>query len=163
MANYAANARTNKFRVKDVNALVKDIEKAGLSVVEREPSKAPVYGDIELVRRNTQEDGSERVCLFADEGWPSFDEDSVAARLELEDDQPIPEGYESLHMLVAQHLVEGEVAIFIEVGAEKLRYLGGTAVAVNASGETRRVDLDDIVDLAKEIAPEGARIDHPSY
>jgi hypothetical protein len=37
---------------------------------------------------------------------------------------------------VAGHLVEGSVAVFIEVGAEKLRYLTGWAVAVNSSGVT---------------------------
>lgn len=163
MANYAANARTNKFRVKDADALVADIARFGVSVVEQKTPGVTVYGDIELMRRNTQADGSERIMLFANEGWPSFDEDSVASRLDLEEDEALPEGSDSLHMIVSKHLVEGEIAIFVEVGAEKLRYLGGTAVAVNHEGETRRVDLDDIVDLAKEIAPEGASIDHPSY
>lgn len=163
MANYAANARTNKFRVKDVDALVADVARAGISIVEQERPGVPVYGDIELVRRNSQIDGSERVALFASEGWPSFDEDSVADRLGLEEDQPVPDLPDSLHMIVSRHLVEGEVAIFVEVGVEKLRYLGGVAVAVNDRGETRRVDLDDIVELAKEITPEGAAVDHPSY
>lgn len=163
MANYAANARTNKFRVKDVDALVADVARAGITIVEQGRPGVPVYGDIELVRRNSQVDGSERVELFASEGWPSFDEDSVADRLGLEEDQTVPDLPDSLHMIVSRHLVEGEVAIFVEVGVEKLRYLGGVAVAVNDRGETRRVDLDDIVELAKEIAPEGASVDHPSY
>ena len=87
MANYAANARTNKFRVKDADALVADIARFGVSVVEQKTPGVPVYGDIELMRRNTQADGSERIMLFANEGWPSFDEDSVASRLDLEEDE----------------------------------------------------------------------------
>lgn len=163
MANYVANARTNKFRIKDMDALVEDLGKVGLSAVIYEPGKPSSYGDLEIVRVDTAEDGSESIKIFANEGWPPFDEESIAYRLELEDDEIVPESYESLHMLVSRHLVDGEVAIFVEVGAEKLRYLGGVAVAVNTAGETRRIDLDDIVDLAKEIAPEGAKIDHPSY
>ena len=38
----------------------------------------------------------------------------------------------------------GEVAILQEVGAEKLRYLVGYAVAVNHRGETLAVSIDEV-------------------
>jgi hypothetical protein len=51
---------------------------------------------------------------------------------------------------IAAHLAEGEVFIFQEVGAEKLRYLTGWAKAVNSSGETLEVSIDDIYTLVRE-------------
>lgn len=161
MANYTANARTNKFRVKDIDALIASLAVYGLTVDE-ESWKA----DMVLVRRNNPSKENQ-ITLLSYDGWPGLDEDTVASRLGLDDgehdDAPVPSEFDSLHKLIAAHLVEGEVAVFVEVGQEKMRYLGGTTVAVNASGETRRVDLDDIYDLAKELAPEGTNIEHASY
>lgn len=50
--------------------------------------------------------------------------------------------------MVAEHLADGEVAIFMEVGHEKLRYLSGSAVAVNSKGEEVIVSIGDIYKLA---------------
>lgn len=50
----------------------------------------------------------------------------------------------------AKHLQDGEVAIFQEIGYEKMRYLVGYAIAINSSGEVRSIDLDDIVRIAEE-------------
>jgi len=52
--------------------------------------------------------------------------------------------------LGAFHLQEGEVAVFLEIGYEKLRYLIGYAVAVNHLGEYVSVDLNDIYSKAKD-------------
>lgn len=51
---------------------------------------------------------------------------------------------------IVPHLAEGAVAIFIEVGAEKSRYLTGEATAVSWTGEMVHVSLDDIYGLACE-------------
>ena len=50
--------------------------------------------------------------------------------------------------MVAEHLADGEVAVFMEVGHEKLRYLTGGAVAVNSEGEEVIVSIIDIYKLA---------------
>ena len=50
--------------------------------------------------------------------------------------------------LVATHLTPGEVAVFQSIGNEKLRYVNGVAVAINADGDRVTVTLDDIYDLA---------------
>lgn len=50
-----------------------------------------------------------------------------------------------------RHLVDGAVAVIMEVGNEKLNYLGGYAVAYNNKGESREVSLGDIFTLAKEL------------
>ena len=52
---------------------------------------------------------------------------------------------------LAGHLAEDEVAIFQEVGSENLRYLNGSAVAVNHLGEFEEISLFDIHDLARKL------------
>jgi hypothetical protein len=47
-------------------------------------------------------------------------------------------------------LAPGEVCIFQQVGAEKLRYLSGWAVAVNGAGERLQISIDDIYTLVRE-------------
>lgn len=158
MSNYAANARTNTFVVKDLAALEADLAVYGLSISEEDWKV-----DMVVYKRSKPNE----ITLLSYGGWPLMDEDSVVSRLGLDDgehdDVPVPSEFDSLHQLVGSHLVEGQVAVFIEVGQEKMRYLGGTAVAVNSEGETRRVDLEDIYDLAKEIAPEGASVSIAAY
>lgn len=53
--------------------------------------------------------------------------------------------------LVAAHLQEGHVAVFVEGGFNRRSYATGHAVAVNGNGETRSVDLADIYTLAREL------------
>ena len=55
---------------------------------------------------------------------------------------------------IAGILMDGEVFIVQEVGAEKMRYLGGWAVAINNKEEYVRVTIDDIYKLAQGIIPE---------
>ena len=47
-------------------------------------------------------------------------------------------------------LEEGEIAIAKEVGFEKMRYLGGVAIAVNHEGDTIRLTIDDIYSQVAE-------------
>ncbi|MCY1718571.1 hypothetical protein OVA26_16665 [Microbacterium sp. SL62] len=148
MSNFIASARTNRFRVRDIDALKADLATYGV--------EAATFDDVNRGAEFVLVDESEQylagsVSLYSFGAWPSFDEDGIAMRLDLDDETPVPDKFESLHALVASHLVDGEVAIFIEVGAEKMRYLGGVALAVNAAGETRRVDLDDIHGLAQQL------------
>jgi hypothetical protein len=43
------------------------------------------------------------------------------------------------------------VVVLLEVGNENLRYLGGTAIAVNNRGETVFIDLDGIYHAAQTL------------
>ena len=52
---------------------------------------------------------------------------------------------------LAVHLEDGWVAVLMEAGAEKCRYVANWALAVNSKGETRRVSLEDIYELAGQI------------
>jgi len=51
---------------------------------------------------------------------------------------------------IAKHLAPGEVFIYCECGAEKLRYLTGWATAVNEVGDTLHISIDDIYALVKQ-------------
>jgi hypothetical protein len=134
MANWAGSARTNYFKVKDPEAFKAEMAKYELEVWPSEPDSSgcdPREGSFAL--------GSH------DEwgGWPSSVWDEAA-----DEDVEI-----DLTTLVSKHLAVGEVAIFMEIGAEKLRYLTGQAIAINAKGEHRTVNLDDIYRLAAELGP----------
>lgn len=50
---------------------------------------------------------------------------------------------------LAQHLAAGEIAVLVEAGAEKLRYITGDAVAVNSQGERVALSLGDIYQMAE--------------
>lgn len=164
MANYDAAARTNSFRVKDLEAFKAHLGRYGLTATTFDN---PYAGDIVISNDKPDEDPNQ-ITLFSYGGWPSLDEDSTASRLDLDDIsddewQKLDLRATDINQIIAEHLAEDEVAILVQVGQEKMRYLGGTALAVNAAGETRRIDLDDIVDLAAELTVSGRRIDHPSH
>ena len=55
---------------------------------------------------------------------------------------------EDIMDVVAKHLVDDWVAIFMESGAEKVRYVSGYAVAVNNKGGRETVSLHSIYPLA---------------
>jgi hypothetical protein len=116
MANWYGSARSNYFRVKDKDAFLKWADSRGLGVFKNEESTDlfAIYGG-----ENT-DDGS----------WPSYD---------VEGDTEI-----DLVTELAQHLPKGQVAVLMEIGAEKLRYLTGVAIAVNHKGRVIELTLSDI-------------------
>lgn len=121
MANFYGTARSNYFKVKDANAFKAWVETVpGLGFWEHEGTFG-IYSD----------------C--PDSGcWPS-------ARWDDDEDE-----YFDLVAELAEHLADGEVAVLMEAGAEKLRYISGWAVAVHSSGEYVCVSLDDVYKLAVE-------------
>jgi hypothetical protein len=120
MATYHGVGRSNYFAVKDVAALEDALSGSGITV-ECEPGR-----------------GDEVVVLINDCGdsgdWHFWSESS-------DDDVYVPD-------LLAEHLLPGEVAVCVHVGNEKMRYLGGYAVATHADGRQVAVHLNDIYDLA---------------
>lgn len=172
MAEYSAAARSNYFRVNDIDAFRKDLARHGLEVTGWEDA---CQGDLTLdTDENNEPQGS--VALFAagaDHGtWPHIgDADEIAQRAqdmgvacnsykgvpdelcdtcdeeerEHTDTRPYAE---SIEELVSAHLIDGDVAVFMEAGAEKMSFVGGVAVAVNSKGEVVSVGLSDIYDKA---------------
>jgi hypothetical protein len=123
MANWYGSARSNYVRVKDVeafNAWVATLP--GVELVEKE-------GKFALLAGRDNDTG----------GWPSFRSASN------DEDEEI-----DLAAEIAAHLAPGEVFVYCECGAEKLRYLTGWATAVKDTGEMLRVSIDDIYSLVEE-------------
>jgi hypothetical protein len=82
-----------------------------------------------------EEDG--RVAIYGDSygGWPTtLDDEGTEFDLPLE---------------LSAHLADGEIAVLLEGGAEKLRYITGAAVAVNSSGDRIVLSLSDIYERAE--------------
>jgi hypothetical protein len=119
LANWDGFSRTNYFRVKDVAAFRKTMEQYEVQVWTKDDT-----------------DTCDWFGLGANDGdWPSYNP-------ETDEDIWFPE-------ILAKHLVDGEVAILQTVGAERLRYLTGYAIAINGRGEHVEVSINQIYDLAK--------------
>lgn len=118
MANWNGTARSNYFRVKDKDAFREALKPYEIRVWDS------TY-DTTLVAI-ASEDG--------DTGdWCCYDDDM--------NEIPIWE-------LVAPHLQDGQVAVFLSAGAEKMRYITGSAMAVTNKGEPVGVYLSDIYNKA---------------
>lgn len=123
MANYVGSARSNDFRVRNAAGFLDWVETLPGVVASREDEDRFVL----LV-----EDGD-------DGGLPNLRYDDEGEDEEID-----------LYTELAGHLAEGEVAVLQEVGAEKLRYLVGYAVAVNHRGEKLSVSIDDVYEKVRE-------------
>jgi hypothetical protein len=131
MANYTSTARTNYFRVKDVDAFNKWIEQ---------------FGGIEVVKKTI---GLETgFGMLFDDGMPT-----VRWEIDLDADGNEQEGDVDIDFMdeLAEHLADDEVAIFQEAGAENMRYVNGHTIAINNKKEVRSINLDDIYEVAKQL------------
>lgn len=129
MANYVAMARTNYFKVKDVEAFKKFVE---------------TFGDAELIE-DTQDGETLYGIIFDEQGIPSYRFYTNDAGEEVEEEDV------DFPALLAEHLVEGWVAEMREIGFEKMRYLIGLAILVNSKGQRREVHLNDISKKGKAL------------
>jgi len=152
MANYYGSARTNYFKVKD--------EQEFLDALEDVP-------DIEVVRENIPPHCPDGIVpddfdfggygiLVSDGdcgGFPSMYMDT-----ETSEDKEL-----DLGGLIAEHLQDGEVAVLMECGAEKLRYVIGWAEAINSKGERESISLYDIYGLARKLTDRPTDITKAEY
>lgn len=123
MANYYATARSNYFRVKDSITFESWVEsRQTLGTFKKDVGGETLYA--------IYDDGGDA------NGWPLYD---------VETDEPI-----DLAAELAEHLVDGEVAVLFEVGAEKLRYVLGSAVAVRSDGKVLQLHLNEIYQMIFE-------------
>ena len=122
MANWYGTARSNRFKVVDVDAFTEELSDASIDI--------NIDGDT--------------VTLFGDDddtgGWPTtaYDEESG-------DDYEI-----DLPSIIQRHIQEDSCAILMEVGAEKLRYVTGWSCAISKK-EVVYVNLDEIYRHAEEM------------
>jgi len=124
MANYMSACRSNYFKIgrpKEFMEWIGTFPDVVFEQTESPDSLNDLYGMVYV----DNPDGA---------GWPTwrFTDDG--------EEEEVDFFYE-----LSQFLAPGEVAIFQEVGAEKLRYLFGQSIAVNHKGEILTVDLNEII------------------
>jgi hypothetical protein len=148
MATYTSSARTNYFRVKDVDAFNKWIKQfSGLETIvqERQGTVGILFDDgVPTYRWGTEPIEGDEIDLTL----PSLPT-RMADEVEIDFMEEL-----------ALHLADEEVAVLQEVGAENLRFVNGYAIAVNNKGERRDISLENIYDLAKEL---GSNITKAEY
>lgn len=114
MANWNGTARSNYFRVKDEEAFLQALE----------PYEIGTWDGVS---------DPTKLAIYSNDGdtgdWACYDEDM--------NEIPIWE-------IVAPHLQDGQVAVFLSAGAEKMRYITGSAVAVTNKGEPVSIYLSEI-------------------
>lgn len=118
MSNWEGAARSNYFRVKDLEAFKNAMVSIGLAVIEA--------------------DDRVMVHPWGEDGWPSstVDHDDSVEDIDV---------MEEIH----PHLVDGEVAVLVQSGHEKLRYIDGYAIAFNNTGKSCQLTLEDIYEMAE--------------
>jgi hypothetical protein len=135
MANWYGAARSNYFRVKDRAAF-----EAAMAAIE-----------IDVWEKS---DDGRRVAICSrgdDGGWPTYTCDEETNE-DIEIDLP---------QMLVPHLEDGEIAVLMCAGAEKLRYISGHANAVHSDGRIINLCLHDIYDRAQ--AEFGVRPTDASY
>lgn len=120
MANYYCTSRTNYFRVTD------EQKYAALY--------AGLYGSEDSVEDFTEKHNSELWHGFGSEGWMGWRVDP--------DDEPDCDGMDGFYEALQEILPDDEAFIFMEAGAEKLRYVTGYVVVVTAK-KIRYMSLAD--------------------
>lgn len=117
MANWCGVGRSNYFKVRDNEAFADFMEQTLTSMTAQYDVEKESWWI-----RLTDENGFD---------WNSSDEDG---------------GIDHISEF-ASHLQENEIAIFIEIGAEKLRYLTGFALGIAWNGELTQLNLNEIYEL----------------
>lgn len=117
MADYICAARSNRFAVRD--------EQAFLAWVEEMPGVSA-----EKMSRET----FVLLCEADSGGWPTG----------LWNPQTDEERDVDFPLELSEHLADGEVAVLVEAGFQKLRAIKGEAIAVNHHGEILTVSIGDI-------------------
>ena len=164
MADWYGSARSNYFKVKDIESFKDFIFKWGGEFIDKQHAiltdncrqcqtgkvdmKCKDYlkaiaGECEGIKEDL------KLVGFLGEsdkgGIPSYycDEDTG---IEYDFDDFVKE--------LSTHLVDGWVAEMMECGAEKMRYITGFALAVNSKGETKSINLASIHEEAKALGSE---------
>ena len=118
MGNYYADCRSNYVRAKNPKRFKDVLDEYEVQIIE-------------------DDDGRIGFISQHEEGVPRHMEDGEYTEMWVDDDPRIP-----------KLMAEGEVLVIIEVGAEKMRYLRGYAIAVNWDGRVCHVSLEDIYSMA---------------
>jgi hypothetical protein len=141
MANYYATARSNYFKVKNAEAFAAWVADwpTGLKLLEKDTEAGETLHGFYC----DDGDGGGFQCDYQgdDDEGNEIDRDMLAE--------------------LAEHLVEGQVAVLEEAGAEKLRYVSAFSIAVNHKGQTITIHINDIYDRVKK--EWGAEVNEATY
>jgi len=125
MSQWIGAARTNFFQVIDEAKFREWAAERELSVETKATGGTTLFG----IYSETDDGG------WPTQTWPDSEDDPIEVDMVAE---------------LAAHLVEGQVAVLIEVGHVKRGHLDGNAVAVNHTGARATVELSHIYQLAAE-------------
>lgn len=128
MANYYGTERTNYFRVKDEQKFREWAESLSAEVIRDKEGR---FG---LIPGPYSDDGTFPSVRFKDED-------------ELEEGEDNMEEIDFMGEL-AEHLEPGSIAVSMQAGAKKYRYIVGFAEAIDHTGKVVSVSLQDIYQKA---------------
>jgi len=139
MANYIGYARSNFFAVVDEGAFDLFCAKWGLSKIEDAANGVGFYPD-DAVWEDHSLPGAPRAS------WREAHE-------ETDDDGYIADDYDGPDLLddLVPLLADDSVAVVMDVGHEKLVYVGGGATAINNRGERESISLEEIYGRAARL------------
>jgi hypothetical protein len=134
MADWYGNARSNYFGVKDKEKFKELCNRWDIQPIENQKGQVGFMGND---------------CNGA---LPSYLEEDEAGEIVKEFDDFVQE--------LSTNLLKDEVAVMIETGAEKLRYITGYALAVNSKGKTEWLDLNEIYSKAEKLGKNITRAEY---
>lgn len=146
MANYYASWRSNYFVVKDADAFRAWAKRLPVEVVEEPSADGPRFA---LLPKDGEESGGIPDGREVGEDLPPLS----TAPEDLEEVMSEEREEIDFEQELSAHLQDGWVAVLMQTGSEKLRYLTGYAVAINSKGEKKSVNLDAIYGLALTLGP----------
>jgi hypothetical protein len=162
MADWYGSSRSNYFKVKDVEKFKELCDLWNMEMISKDfdivtdhcnkcMHNKPDKECKEFVKRIVDkcEGNKEKQKLYGFTGanndygrLPDFREDDTTGK-EYEFDDFLNE--------LAQTLEDGWVAVMMEAGSEKLRYVTGYTCAINSKGKVETVNISDIYVKAKEL------------
>jgi hypothetical protein len=135
MANFYGTGRSNYFKVKDLDKFKQLLSDADCQLLIQRGKSLDEITEEDPVGFAARSEGGE----------PYLHDEETDEQIDFFDVLP-------------QHLQNGEVAVYLSVGQEKIRYVEGWAIALNSKGEKEMVSLDDIYFKADELAEEGKEV-----
>ena len=132
MANYYATCRANYFKVKNIKKFKEFCDVHELHFING--------------KTRTDKDLQDKVSFYVAGG-----DGNLPMGYSTENDYIYYENGENFMKVLSTHLQDNEVAIIMEAGSEKCRYVNGFAIAVNNKYEVKHISIDQIYDLASEL------------
>jgi hypothetical protein len=151
MASWEGFFRSNYFKVKDFDKFKEFI------------NSIDACNDVDIFTK-VLPDGTSLYGVGDYGGLPQFYDKDANPDLPVAEEEYAEADVDGFLFALSKHLEPGQVAVFHEVGFEKLRYLTGAAVVVTSDGRTCWLHLGDIVEKAEqELGISMLNVTDPSY